>query len=210
MSELSPKALAEISARTLGHYGSRADAFWEGTRDHDVRQNVEALLDAIEGAAPFRILDLGCGPCRDLAAFKALGHEPTGLDGTEAFCVMARAYAGCPVLQQDFLALDLPAAHFHGVFANATLFHVPVQELSRVLGELRAALVPRGVLFSSNPRGKNEEGWYGDDRFASYHDYPSWKQSMEAAGFTEVQHYYRPAGRPRAEQPWLASVWRKS
>ena len=209
MSELSPEALAELTARTVAEYGSRADAFWEGTRDHDVRQNMDALLDAIEGPAPYRILDLGCGPGRDVAAFKALGHEPTGLDGTEAFCVMARTHTGCPVLQQDFLALDLPAAHFHGVFANASLFHVPAQELARVLRELRAALVPRGVLFSSNPRGKNEEGWNGE-RFASYHDYSSWKQFVEAAGFTRVHHYYRPPGLPRAEQPWLASVWRKA
>lgn len=209
MSKLSPDQLADISARTVAEYGSRADSFWEGTRDHDVRQNMNALLDAIEGSGPYRILDFGCGPGRDVAAFKALGHEPTGLDGTAAFCEMARAHSGCPVLQQDFLALDLPSAHFHGVFANATLFHVPSQELPRVLGDLREALQPRGILFSSNPRGKNDEGWNGE-RYGAYHDYATWKQIVEAVGFSEVHHYYRPPGLPRAEQPWLASVWRKA
>ena len=72
---------------------------------------------------------------------------------------MARAYSGCEVWQQDFLKLDLPDNRFDGVFANAALFHVPSQELPRVLLELHATLKPRGVLFSSNPHGHNEEGW---------------------------------------------------
>ena len=74
--------LQRISAQTLAHYDARAAAFWEGTRDHDVRQNREALLRHIEGAPPWRILDFGCGPGRDLAAFRALGHEAVGLDGS--------------------------------------------------------------------------------------------------------------------------------
>ncbi len=69
---------------------------------------------------------------------------------------MARRYSGCDVLHQDFLAMSLPASRFDGVFANASLFHVPSQELPRVLAELAEALKPRGVLFCSNPRGNNE------------------------------------------------------
>jgi SAM-dependent methyltransferase len=121
---------------------------------------------------------------------------------------MARAASGCTVWQQDFLALDLPAAFFDGVFANASLFHVPARELPRVLGELRAALRPRGVLFSSNPRGENEEGW-NRGRYGAYHDLATWRRYLDAAGFSELEHYYRPPGLPRAQQPWLASVWRR-
>ena len=72
--------LALITAKTLKHYNERAAEFWEGTRDHDVKQNVEALLRHIRGSPPLRILDFGCGPGRDLAAFRALGHEPIGLE----------------------------------------------------------------------------------------------------------------------------------
>jgi len=200
--------LAETSAVTLSHYNRHAERFWEGTRDHDVSQNRDALLQAIRGAPPFRILDFGCGPGRDLKIFRELGHEAIGLDGAERFVDLARAYSGCEVWCQDFLKLDLPPEFFDGVFANASLFHVPSQELPRVLKELWATLKPGGVLFSSNPRGDNEEGWNAE-RYGTYYDWQRWRDLLMTAGFGEISHYYRPPGLPREEQPWLASLWRK-
>jgi SAM-dependent methyltransferase len=200
--------VSSTSARTLAHYQAHAARFWDGTKDHDVTQNYAALLDAIGGTPPYTILDFGCGPGRDLAYFRSLGHVAVGLDGCPAFCEMARKHSGCEVLEQDFLALELPAARFDGIFANASLFHVPTADLPRVLGELRDALKPRGVLFSSNPRGNNEEDWHGE-RYGCYWDLERWRSLVVAAGFEEIAHYYRPKGRPRAEQPWLATVWRK-
>jgi SAM-dependent methyltransferase len=198
----------EVSRRTLAHYDQRAEDFWQGTRDHDVRQNMEALLSAIQSKPPFAILDFGCGPGRDLKAFRDLGHAPVGLEGSARFAAMARAYSGCEVWEQDFLKLDLPAARFDGIFANASLFHVPGAELPRVLGELHATLKPGGVLFSSNPRGNNEEGW-NKGRYGAYHDLEAWRRYVTGAGFEELSHYYRPPGLPREQQPWLASVWRR-
>jgi SAM-dependent methyltransferase len=201
--------LAVIGQRTVAHYDLAAESFWAGTHDHDVSQNIAALLDHIEGRPPFSILDFGCGPGRDLLTFQKLGHRPVGLDGSARFVEMARELTGCEVLHQDFLSLDLPPSRFDGIFANASLFHVPRQELPRVLGELRAALVPRGVLFSSNPHGDNREGWSGGDRYGVYHDLAGWQGFLLSAGFDELLHYYRPAGMPRGQQPWLASVWRR-
>ncbi|MHB1250485.1 MAG: class I SAM-dependent methyltransferase, partial [Polaromonas sp.] len=148
-----PKEIERIAALTLAHYEHNAEDFWQGTRDHDVSQNIAALLHYIDAPAPFKLLDFGCGPGRDLKTFRELGHQPTGLEGAARLATMARAYSGCEVLQQNFLELDLPAAQFDGVFANAVLFHVPGQALPRVLRQLHATLKPGGVLFSSNPRG---------------------------------------------------------
>ena len=209
MAKLNPHDIEAISVRTLEHYDRNAEDFWRGTRAHDVSQNIGALLRHIEGEPPFTILDFGCGPGRDVKAIADLGHVAVGLDGSARFVEMARAYSGCEVLQQDFLKLKLPAGRFDGVFANAALFHVPGQELPRVLRELRATLRPRGVLFSSNPRGHNEEGW-NQERYGAYWDLETWRRDLAAAGFTELEHYYRPAGLPRERQPWLATVWRRA
>lgn len=198
--------LEQITALTLAHYNQRAEGFRAGTRDHDVRQNIDALLRHIKGPPPFSILDFGCGPGRDLKTFSGLGHLAVGLDGAEAFARMARSDSGCEVWQQDFLALDLPDARFDGVFANASLFHVPSQVLPGVLRQLQATLKAGGVLFSSNPRGDNVEGW-NNGRYGAFHDLETWRRFMREAGFVELEHYYRPAGLPREQQPWLASVW---
>jgi len=203
-----PDELDSVSALTLQYYNRRAQQFRAGTRDHDVRQNIDALLQRIEGSAPFSILDVGCGPGRDLRVFAALGHVAVGLEGAAQFVAMARADSGCEVWQQDFMKLALPAERFDGVFANASLFHVPTEVLPRVLRQLHHTLRPDGVLFSSNPRGENQEGW-NRGRYGAYHDLAAWRGYLTAAHFTELEHYYRPAGLPREQQPWLASVWRR-
>jgi hypothetical protein len=77
-----------------------------------------------------------------------------------------------------------------------------------VLHELYACLKPGGVLFSSNPHGHDEEGW-NHGRYGVYHQPETWRRYVAAAGFVELTHYYRPAGAPRDQQPWLASVWRR-
>jgi SAM-dependent methyltransferase len=200
--------LQKIAALTLEHYNQHADDFRDGTRDHDVSQNIAALLRHIQGAPPFTILDVGCGPGRDLRTFSKLGHVAIGVEGAARFVEMARADSGCEVWHQDFLKLDFPDSRFDGIFANAALFHIPSQELPRVLRQFHATLKPGGVLFSSNPRGANEEGW-NRGRYGAYHDLAAWRTFMSDAGFAELEHYYRPEGLPRDQQPWLASVWRK-
>jgi hypothetical protein len=82
---------------------------------------------------------------------------------------MARTHSGCEVWEQDFLESRSAPGSFHGIFANASLFHVPRPELPRVLRQLQASLKPDGVLFSSNPRGDNQESINGE-RYGAYHD----------------------------------------
>lgn len=201
--------LRRIGELTLAHYNSVADRFRASTLDHDVSQNIAALLRNIQAEPPCAILDLGCGPGRDLKTFRALGHQAIGLDGSEQFVKMARDYSGCEVWHQNLFDLDLPPGRFDGIFANAVLFHVPTVILPRVLAALRSTLKPRGILFSSNLHGHNTEQW-GGERYSAYHDLENWRRLLNAAGFDELEHYYRPEGLPRDQQPWLASVWQSN
>lgn len=205
---MSPEALAAIADKTLAHHDANALRFWEGARDHDVSQNIAALLQNIEGPAPFKLLYVGCGPGRDLVNLTKLGHHAAGLEGSAQPTAMARAHSGCEVLQQNFIDLLLPNAHFDGLFANAMLFYISAQALPGVLAALHASLRAGGVLFSCNTRGESQEGWKGE-RYGSHHDLAAWQRFMVAAGFVELAHYYRPASLPRDQQPWLVSIWRK-
>jgi hypothetical protein len=79
--------------------------------------------------------------------------------------------------------------------------------LPRVLREIGATLKPRGVLFSSNPHGDDSEGW-NRGRYGAYLCHETWRDYLAGAGLVEIEHYYRPAGLPREQQPWLATVAR--
>src|SRR5438270_11230113 len=171
-----------FSEMTIAYYDRFARAFGSGTRHHDVSQNYAAFLDAIESDPPYSILDLGCGPGRDLSHFRSLGHEAVGLDGSEQFVAMARSYSRCEVLHQDFLAMQLPESRFDCIFANASLFHVPSQELPRVQLELHQSFKPRGVPFSSNRRGDNEEG-FSDGIYFCFFDFDTCRYYMMSSVF---------------------------
>ena len=209
LATLDASQLRQISTGTLNHYNEGTKSFRQGTRDHDVSQNIAALLRHLLDNGQHTILDLGCGPGRDLVTFQDLGHIAIGLEGAENFVQIAREHSGCEVLHQDFLSMKLPDQHFDGIFANASLFHVPSQELPRILRQLWHSLKPEGVLFSSNPHGPNQEGWSGD-RYCCYLDLLTYRRFATGAQFTELEHYYRPTGKPRHLQPWLGSVWRKA
>lgn len=199
--------IEDIEEITFNSYGAKAQAFWQRTKDHDVSQNYTAFLNPFEGRLGLDILDFGCGPGRDIAYFKALGHNPVGLDGTAEFCQMARDMTGCTVHEQSFNDLDLKKHSFDGVFANASLFHVPSTNLLKVLSDLHNCLRPGGILFSSNPRG-DQEGWQDPSRYGNFMQYDKSKDFLENAGFKVIDHYYRPPNVPIEEQKWIAMVSR--
>ena len=196
--------LEEIEKLTIGHYEKNAESFRVGTKDHDVSQNIAAFLGALPKDKKLDILDFGCGPGRDVNVFKEMGHRPTGLDGSKEFCKMTQQLSNCPILHQKFLHLELEDNSFDGIFANASLFHVPSLELPRVLRELHSSLRKGGILFSSNPRG-NAEGWQGQ-RYGHYMEFEVSKMYLKQSGFKIIDHYYRPSGKPIERQPWLAIV----
>ena len=113
---LSPRELQELTRRTIGHYEFNSESYQIGTVDHDVSQNYMALLDSIESEIPFKILDFGCGPGRDLRYFKSLGHIPTGVEGSETFVKVAGTTIDCDVHHMNFINLDLPQFEYDGIF----------------------------------------------------------------------------------------------
>lgn len=197
----------KIDKITFDDYGSKVESFWQKTKDHDVSQNYAAFLAPFGGETGLDILDLGCGPGRDLIYFKSLGHNPVGLDGTSEFCTMARENSDCEVLQQSFNDLKLDENIYDGIFANASMFHIPSYNLENVLKNLHKSLRPNGILFTSNPRG-DEEGWSSPKRYGNFMQYEASEKYLINAGFEIIDHYYRPPGLPLEQQKWIAIVSR--
>mmetsp|Transcript_54724 Transcript_54724/g.169465 ORF Transcript_54724/g.169465 Transcript_54724/m.169465 type:complete len:226 (-) Transcript_54724:73-750(-) len=180
----------------------------------------EALLAPLlaeDAQRSLDVLDLGCAGGRDLVELTRRGHRAVGLEGAPAFVELARAKApGCEVWQQDLVHLELPAERFDGVFSNAVLFHVPSEALDGVLDQIWATLRPNGVFFASNAHGfgRDSEGWTsgrtaGTRSWVCWLSEESWVARCERAGFELLDKFYRPPGRPREQQPFLATVWRR-
>ena len=197
----------DFTSLTLEHYQQNSNSFWAGTKGHDVDQNYHAFQTQLKQFKDVKILEFGCGPGRDLKYFTQQGYEAIGLDGCSNFCEMARSYSHCEVWAQDFCHLQLPKNYFHGVFANASLFHIPKTLLLDVLTQLNDCLVDEGILFSSNPRGSDE--YFDGTRYGNYMELAEYEAFHQRSGFEVVDHYYRPQHKPRPEQPWLAIVAKK-
>jgi len=196
---------------TIAEYQLTAEDYRIGTWHHDVSQNRNALITAMHKSKG-KILDLGCGPGRDLVVFQEMGYQVTGLDATLAFVEMAQQIAGCEVWQQSFLSLDLPNSTFDGIFANASLIHVPSAEMLGVLKDLHQALNKNGILLMSMVRG-DREGYSERPtgfRYVTGWEYETLKLKLEAAKFQIIDYYYRPQGCPIEECSWLVMVAQKS
>jgi len=219
---ITPEEVRLAADSTIADYAAVAQGYAAGNMDHDVSPNIEAMLNPLKETfgveAHYDVLDVCCASGRDLVALKQLGHRPVGLDGVEAFCEMSRTLSGCEVLHQSLTSLSLPEARFDAIFANACLFHVPSAALPATLAALAAALRPNGVLFVSNAHGfgEDKEGWT-QGRTAATRSYVTWLSEEtwvrvcgEATGLTLLQSYFRPPGKPRSAQPFLATVWQKA
>jgi SAM-dependent methyltransferase len=139
--------------KTLQYYNETAQTFVQGTIDADLRKLHRRFLRLLPIQA--HILDLGCGSGRDSKAFLVAGYQVTAIDGSVGCCRLAGDYIGQPVLCQTFAELDFDAA-FDGVWACASLLHVPYAELTDIFRKVARALKPGGYLYASFKYGDFE------------------------------------------------------
>ena len=202
-----PRELTRISASTVAHYQGAAASFWEGTRDHDVSQNVAALLRHLAGPAPRAILDFGCGPGAISPRSAPSATTRWAWTGRRASC------HGAPALRLRGMAAGSARAPASRPHASTASLPPPCSSMCRARS-CRACCSSftqrsnRAAFCSFNPHGPDIERWQGQ-RYGCYLSLTTWRGYLESAGFDELEHYYRPEGVPRVQQPWLASVWRR-
>lgn len=149
--------------KTLEYYEKHAEDFYRDTVYADVTELYQLFLDKLPSKA--RILDLGCGSGRDSKHFKELGYEVTAMDGSPELCRLASLNIGQQVVCKTFAEINDQNA-FDGIWACASLLHVPAEELKAVLEQLKKALVPKGILYASFKYGnseRNKDGRYFND-----------------------------------------------
>ena len=122
----------------------------------DLRAFIERLEPLIVPNRPLRVLDAGSGTGRDTLAMLALGFEVDAFDGSVAMAEQSTLLTGQTTRVMRFEALDLPAEHYDGIWAMASLLHVQRADLPQALIDLGGSLREGGVLFASFKYGTGE------------------------------------------------------
>ena len=137
-----------------------------------------------------RVLDLGCGPGRDLDIFSADGHSATGLDLNADFVVMASRRHN--VLHADMreLAHLFRESTFDGIWAQASLVHLSAGEAQRVLADCLQLLKSNGIFYTCVPT-TGETGWKTEQDGTRW--YTVWLETsfvteIEEAGFLIAEY----------------------
>lgn len=138
---------------TLSFYDRNASNFASGTTDADMADTRSRFTASL----PLKglILDFGCGSGRDTKAFLESGFRVDAIDGSEELCSIATAYTGIPVKQMLFNELDAQN-QYDGIWACASILHLPKTELADVLRRIEEALKPQGILYASFKYGDYE------------------------------------------------------
>lgn len=142
-----------IKEQTLGYYQRNAAEFVRGTINADMGTNRRKFLMRIPEHGS--ILDFGCGSGRDAKIFLELGYTVEAVDGCRELCELATEYTGIPVRELDFLELD-ERERYDGIWACASILHLPYEELKEVFGKMTAALKNGGVIYVSFKYGEFE------------------------------------------------------
>ena len=154
-----------------------------------------------DGAA---ILDAGCGSGRDSVAFKQLGYHVTAMDASPEICKEAEKVLGQKVLCKIFEELDDENV-YNGIWACASLLHVPKERVGKVLYRLKRALKNGGVLYASFKYGEEEKVVNG--RFFNYYSEQSLRTLMSENGFEVLELFVTQDVREdKREEKWVNVV----
>ena len=191
---------------TLQYYDRNAEVFADGTMDVDFSEIQNTFLSYLSKGA--KILDFGCGAGRDAKSFYDKGYQVDAVDGSENLCEIARELTGLPVHRMLFSELDCYDV-YDGIWACASILHVPIKELPGVFRRMIAALHEDGIIYTSFKYG-NGETQRGERLFS---DFTETTMTDFLKQFPELQTkkmWITSDVRPgRGEEKWLNIILQK-
>ncbi|BBD08690.1 class I SAM-dependent methyltransferase [Desulfovibrio ferrophilus] len=186
---------------TATWYDDHARSFFDETVEIELPHSYDAFLPRIPPGGA--ILDAGCGSGRDSKRFAEMGYQVEAFDASQKMIDLARQHSNLNIRRLEFQDVDFPP-RFDGVFANASLLHVPTVELPGILKRLAAALKPAGVFFASFKHGQGE--YFKDEQlYVCLQDETSLKLAVTQCELLTLQRTWTtPDNRPgRSSEQWL-------
>lgn len=189
----------------MNYYDKNGQMFFDGTVDTDMTPHYEKFLKLIPENS--HILDAGCGSGRDTKSFMDLGYTVTAIDGSKKMCELAGEFTNVNVYHMQFQEIEFEN-EFDGIWASASLLHVPSSEINLVLGKLKKSLNENGILYASFKYGDFEgerNGRYFNDLTES-----TACELFEKNGFEIINTWLTNDARPgREDERWVNILVRK-
>lgn len=194
-----------MNDETLRYYRDQTETFVLDTQTVDMAPLYAHFLPHLDANA--LILDAGCGSGRDARAFAERGFQVTAFDASPAMAAAAEAYLGAPVAVLRFQEIAWRQA-FDGIWACASLLHVPSAELPDAMQRLARALKPSGILYASFKYGQGDQVRNGR-HFTDLDEAGLADLLKQVGSFVEIETWVTCDRRPgRESERWLNSVLR--
>ncbi|MEZ8990571.1 class I SAM-dependent methyltransferase [Vibrio breoganii] len=192
---------------TTQYYNHNAQQFFDSTIDVEMQSLYEKFLPLIPTGG--RILDAGCGSGRDSKAFLDKGFQVDAFDASAELTKLATELTGLEVTQTTFLEFQSEPATYDGIWACASLLHVPEEELSPTFLHLSNYLKPSGVMYCSFKLGDSELDRNG--RFFRDLNLEQLENALETTHVLKVKRWWETSDlRPgRENEKWLNAVLEK-
>jgi SAM-dependent methyltransferase len=198
----------DLVAETQATYDRVADDYDRRTRaapSDEFLQFRAEFLAAVTGP----VVDLGCGPGRDVSWLCEQGLVAFGVDLSQGMLARARRH-GLPVVRGDLRRPPIRPGSLGGIWSNAALLHVPRDDVPATLRQWHALIASGGRLGIATSLG-GDEGWElvpydgpgpeGGElhRWFVHHDVDGLHQLLAAAGFTVLSTGFRTTHRTWAQ-----------
>lgn len=188
----------------MNYYDINAQEFFDGTVNANMSPHHEEFLRFLPDTG--HILDAGCGSGRDTKKFKELGYEVTAIDGSLEMCRLASEYANVNVRHMQFQEIEFEN-EFDGIWASASLLHVPSDEIDLVLSKLKNSLKDDGILYASFKYGDFEGLRNG--RFFNDLTETTAVELFEKNNFKVLKTWLTDDSRPERDEKWVNILVKK-
>ena len=188
-----------------GYYTNNASQFFMDTVDVDMTSFYEEFLAAIPRGG--LLLDAGCGSGRDTKAFLCRGYRVVAFDASPEIAKLAHQHTNHPIGVRTFLEISEEAS-YDGIWACASLLHVPESDLPEAFFRLWRSLKPAGVLYASFKLGSGER--HDGNRHFTDATEPRLRQWLQ--GFADVESircWTTDDRRPGRNEQWLNAIVRR-
>lgn len=189
---------------SLGYYEQNGSKYFEETAELNMEEHLEQFVKLLPENA--EVLDLGCGSGRDTLYLMDAGCYVTPMDGSSKMCSLAEIHTDLEVLHMTFEEMEFDEV-FDGIWASASLLHVPKRDMERIMRKVSDALVPGGILYMSFQYGDGEEE--RNQRFYNDYNEKAMKSLLKKFRELEILDIYQSEDLREGHRKWLNVLVKK-